>query len=298
MKECKYYKELKNNKVQCTLCPNFCVIKNNEVGRCKTRKNVNGKLVSLVYGKPVSARADPLTKKPIYHMLPGTNSFSIGTAGCTMRCVYCQNWEISQLRQGREVGPEELANMMISLQNLGCHNINFVSPTIWIPQILKSLPLAIKKGLNIPLVYNTGGYDAVSTLKLLDGIFDIYMPDIKYSDSKIAKKYSLVPDYWEIIQKAVQEMHRQVGDLVVDKKGIAQKGLLIRHLVLPEGLAGTEKVVKFISTLSKNSYVNLMAQYYPVHKASRYPEINRRIFPEEFQEAIEQAKKAGLRRFD
>jgi len=231
--------------------------------------------------------------------LVGSNgSGTIFFASCNLVCVYCQNWEISQLRQGREVEPEELANMMISLQNLGCHNINFVSPTIWIPQILKSLPLAIKKGLNIPLVYNTGGYDAVSTLKLLDGIFDIYMPDIKYSDSKIAKKYSLVPDYWEIIQKAVQEMHRQVGDLVVDKKGIAQKGLLIRHLVLPEGLAGTEKVVKFISTLSKNSYVNLMAQYYPVHKASRYPEINRRIFPEEFQEAIEQAKKAGLRRFD
>jgi len=148
------------------------------------------------------------------------------------------------------------------------------------------------------LVYNTGGYDSVETLKLLDGIVDIYMPDMKYSNAKIAKKYSLVDNYWEANKKAVREMHRQVGDLKIDKNGIAQKGLLIRHLVLPKGLAGTKKVMKFIASLSKDSYVNIMGQYYPSNKAEQYPEINRRTTAEEFNEAIEIAKKEGLHRFD
>jgi len=272
----------------CRVCPRNCKVdraKNKKTGFCRVGKR------SLVS----SYHAHFGEERP----LVGTGgSGTIFFASCNLACVYCQNWEISQLRQGREVESKELADMMISLQTLGCHNINFVSPTINVPQILKALPLAIKQGLDVPLVYNTGGYDGVPTLKLLDGIFDIYMPDIKYSDSKIAKKYSLVPNYWQVNQKAVREMHRQVGNLVIDKKGVAQKGLLIRHLVLPEGLAGTKKVMKFIASLSKDSYVNIMAQYYPAHKAYRFPPLSRRITPEEFQEAVDLAKKAGLWRFD
>lgn len=231
--------------------------------------------------------------------LVGTGgSGTIFFSSCNLACVYCQNWEISQLRMGEEVEIDELAKMMLSLQKRGCHNINFVSPTIWVPQILKALVIAADKGLKLPLVYNTGGYDSLEILKILDGIVDIYMPDMKYSDSKLGLKYSLVPNYWQVNKKAVKEMHRQVGDLKIDKNGIAQKGLLIRHLVLPRGLAGTKKVMKFIASLSKDSYVNIMDQYYPSNKANQCPKINRRITPEEFKEAIELAKKEGLHRFD
>lgn len=237
-----------------------------------------------------------------YHAHFGEEAPLVGTGGsgtiffssCNLACVYCQNYEISQLRISEEIEIGDLARMMISLQNLGCHNINFVSPTIWVPQILKALPEAVEKGLKIPLVYNSGGYDSVETLKLLDGVIDIYMPDIKYSDSKVALKYSQVSNYWEVVQEAVKEMFRQVGDLVIDKNGIAQKGVLIRHLVLPNGLAGTKKVMKFIASLSKDSYVNIMDQYYPTNRAYLYPELNRRITPEEFKKAIDLAKSFGL----
>lgn len=188
--------------------------------------------------------------------------------------------------------------MMLSLQDQGCHNINFVSPTIWVPQILKALPIAIEKGLIIPLVYNSGGYDSVETLQLLKGIVDIYMPDIKYSDSACGLKYSAVPNYWEVVQEAVAEMHRQVGDLRIGKDGVAKRGLLIRHLVLPNKIAGTRKVMGFIASLSKDSYVNLMDQYHPANKASQYPELDRRVTPKEFQEALALAKEEGLHRFD
>lgn len=236
----------------------------------------------------------------------GEESCLVGTGGsgtiffssCNLACVYCQNWQISQLRLGEEVEIEDLAEMIVSLQEKGCHNINFVSPTIWVSHILKALIIARKKGLKLPLVYNTGGYDTVETLKLLDGIVDIYMPDIKYSDDAIGFKYSKVPNYWTQVQKAVSEMHRQVGDLVINKEGLAIQGLLIRHLVLPEGLAGTKKVMKFITSLSKDTYVNIMDQYGPANKTGQYPEINRPSTSEEFGQAIELAKKEGLHRFD
>lgn len=247
------------------------------------------------------------SKAKIYSFHPhfGEESCLVGTGGsgtiffssCNLACVYCQNYEISQLRLGEEVEIEDLAGMMVNLQNRGCHNINLVSPTIWVPQILKALVITRERGLKVPLVYNIGGYDSVETIKILEGIVDIYMPDIKYSDSKIGLKYSLVPNYWEVVQKSVKEMFRQVGDLVIDKNGIAQKGLLIRHLVLPNGLAGTKKVIKFIASLSKDFYVNIMDQYYPTNKADLYPEINRRITPEEYNQAIEIAKKYGLHNF-
>ena len=223
-------------------------------------------------------------------------SGTIFLASCNLACVFCQNWEISQARWGREMTDEQLAGAMLSLQALGCHNINFVSPTICVPQILAALPHAVAGGLCLPLVYNSGGYDSLEALRLLDGIFDIYMPDIKYADEAFARKYSLVKDYYPVARAALQEMHRQVGDLATED-GVAMRGLIIRHLVLPQGLAGTAEVMRFIAQeLSVHSYVNVMAQYRPENKASNYPELSRRISAEEYQEAVELARAQGLHR--
>jgi len=187
--------------------------------------------------------------------------------------------------------------MMISLQNSGCHNINFVTPTPQVPQIMKALSIAIDKGLKIPLVYNTSSYDSIKVLKLLDGIFDIYLPDARYSNDKVALKYSNAPRYFEIMKAAIKEMHRQVGDLILDERGIAIKGLLVRHLVLPNNLAGSEKIFEFLAKeISPNTFTNIMDQYWPCWKADQYPELSRRITNEEFEETISLAKKAGLKR--
>ena len=216
---------------------------------------------------------------------------------CNLACVYCQNYDISQLGYGKEVSPERLTEMMIALQKLGCHNINLVTPTSQVPQILASLPSAIQKGLKIPLVYNSNAYDSAETLRLLDGIVDIYMPDAKYSDDKIAIKYSSAPNYFAIMKKAIGKMHRQVGDLIINQDGLAVRGLLIRHLVLPNGLAGTQKIMEFLAKeISANTFVNIMDQYRPCWKANQYPEINRPITFEKYQEARKLAKKAGLKR--
>jgi len=198
------------------------------------------------------------------------------------------------LGEGREVTIEELANMMLKLEDQGCHNINFVTPSHYMPQILEAVFLAKEKGLNAPLVYNCGGYESLEALKILDGVIDIYMPDMKYSDDKVSKKYSFAEDYLEVSKKAVKEMYRQAGDLKVEK-GVAKKGLLIRHLVLPDGLAGSEKIFDFIvKELSPDTYVNIMAQYYPCHLAGKFPEITRRISHKEYIDALRLAKKMGL----
>ena len=224
-------------------------------------------------------------------------SGTIFLASCNLACVYCQNWEISQVRTGQEMEPLELAEIMLRLQRAGCHNVNFVSPTVYVPQILAALPHAVDGGLRVPLVYNTGGYDSIDALKLLDGVVDIYMPDIKYSDEKTAGRYSIVKNYYGMAKAAVREMHRQVGDLVVDE-GIAVRGLVIRHLVLPQGLAGSDEVRRFIAEdVSRDSYVNVMAQYRPEHKALRYPELSRRLTAEEYRGALEAARRHGLWRF-
>jgi putative pyruvate formate lyase activating enzyme len=223
-------------------------------------------------------------------------SGTIFLTSCNLSCVYCQNFEISQLRIGEEVSFERLAEMMINLQNRGCHNINFVTPTPQVPQILKSLQIAIKKGLKIPLVYNTSSYDAIEVLKLLDGIFDIYLPDARYGDNEIALKYSNAPNYFEIMKEAIKEMHRQVGDLILDERRIAKRGVLVRHLVLPNNLAGSEKIFEFLASLSKNIAINIMDQYYPCYRAFEFPELSRRITKKEYQEAINLAKKYGLER--
>ena len=214
---------------------------------------------------------------------------------CNMKCVYCQNYEISQSGNGKIVTSSELASVIIYLQQQGCHNINLVSPSHVVPQIIESVSTAILNGLNIPIVYNTGGYDSIEALRLLEGIVDIYMPDMKYSDSSIAQKYSLVPDYAKINQTAVKEMHRQVGDLIVNKNGIAAKGLLIRHLVLPNGIAGSEEIIKFITEeISPNTYVNIMDQYRPCYKADHYELINRKITNLEYKGVLNFAYNAGL----
>lgn len=218
---------------------------------------------------------------------------------CNLRCQYCQNHDISQTDSGDEVEPEQIATMMLELQALGCHNINFVSPSHVVPQIMAAVLIAAKAGLKIPLVYNTGGYDSMSMLQLLDGVIDIYMPDMKYSDQETARRYSKIRNYPQVNQEAVREMHRQVGDLEIDEQGVAKRGLLIRHLVLPEGIAGTEEIVRFISeNLSANTYLNLMDQYRPAFKAHNYPELNRRLTKQEYQSAVDAAVKAGLKRLD
>lgn len=268
---------------------------------------------------PRECKADRLTEKKLgfckagrcalitaFHPHFGEEKVLVGNYGsgtifftsCNMACVYCQNYEISQLRIGKKAEAFDLAKMMISLQGQGCANINLVSPTIWVPQILEALVIAIPSGLRIPLVYNTGGYDRVETLKLLQGIIDIYMPDIKYSDNKIGLKYSLTPNYWNVVKKAVTEMYSQVDDLLISEQGLAVRGLLVRHLVLPEGLAGTDKAMKFIASVSKNTFINLMDQYYPENKAFDYAKINRRIRQDEYQDALRETSKWRLHRLE
>jgi len=215
---------------------------------------------------------------------------------CNLACQYCQNYEISQAGMGQEIEPEDLARMMLSLQSQGCHNINFVSPSHVVPQILAGLLIAAKAGLRLPLVYNTGGFDSLKTLALLDGVVDIYMPDIKYVDADVARRYSKIRDYPAANQAAVREMHRQVGDLTTDGRGVAQRGLLVRHLVLPEGLAGTAEITRFLrDTVSPNTYINVMAQYRPCYRANEYPPLARSITNEEYAEAVRLAQEAGLR---
>lgn len=226
-------------------------------------------------------------------------SGTIFFARCNLRCRYCQNYDISQTDVGEEVEPEELASMMLRLQAAGCHNINLVSPSHVAAQILAAVLVAAQAGLRLPLVYNTGGYDSLSTLELLDGVVDIYMPDMKYADAGIAERYSQVPNYPEVNRAAVREMHRQVGDLHIDVNGLATRGLLVRHLVLPGDLAGTAQVVRFLADeISRATYLNVMDQYRPAYCAEGCPELNRRISREEFQAAVRLAQEAGLSRLD
>jgi len=214
---------------------------------------------------------------------------------CNLRCVFCQNWEISQKGMGRVAGPRDVAAMMLDLQDRGCHNINFVSPSHVVAQILAAVEIAAGKGLRLPLVYNTGGYDSLEALALLDGVIDIYMPDMKYGHSSVARQYSKVRNYVEANRTAVKEMHRQVGDLVLDESGLARRGLLIRHLVLPDNLADTEKVLAFIAhEISPNTYLNLMDQYRPCYRADEHPPLDRALKMEEYRAALAMAERHRL----
>ena len=280
----KAYKILKN----CTLCPRECKVNRleGEKGICRT-----GKLPIISSYFPHFGEEDPLV---------GTNgSGTIFISYCNLLCMYCQNYEISHLGEGKETPIEEFAKMMISLQIIGCHNINIVTPTHIVPQLLEALKIAIEGGLRIPLVYNTSGYEKVETLRILEGVVDIYMPDFKYWDKDVAKRYSKAPDYPEVAREALKEMHRQVGDLKINNRGIAEQGLLVRHLVLPHGLAGTRNVMEFIANeISPNTYVNIMAQYRPCGKAHEDDYLNRRITSEEYQKAVQDALDVGLKRLD
>ena len=268
----------------CTICPWECRVDRTagKVGRCRV-----GALARVASHHPHFGEEPPLVGR--------AGSGTIFLAFCNMRCTFCQNYDISHLGTGREVSTEELTNMIVELSDAGCHNINFVTPTHQIAQIVAALPAAIERGLNVPLVYNCGGYESVETLKLLDGIFDIYMPDVKYGDNSMARRYSGVHNYWDVVREALKQMHRQVGDLVVDEEGIARRGLIIRHMVLPENVAGTEAVMEFIATeLSKDSYVNIMDQYYPCYRAE--PPLHRRITKKEFLDAVSIARSKGITR--
>jgi putative pyruvate formate lyase activating enzyme len=226
-------------------------------------------------------------------------SGTIFFTSCNMRCQFCQNHEISQTVNGRTVEAEELAQIMLELQAMGCHNINLVSPSHVVAQMLAAVLVAAQAGLHLPLVYNTGGYDSLKSLQLLDGVVDIYMPDMKYASDRIARAYSKIPHYPQINQAAVLEMHRQVGDLQIDENGLATRGLLVRHLVLPNNLAGTEVIVRFLAEkVSQNTYLNLMDQYRPAFNARRFPKLSRPLKSEEYRAAVQTALAAGLKRLD
>ncbi len=231
-----------------------------------------------------------------YPLVGRGGSGTIFFSWCNLRCQYCQNYEISQAGIGHQVEPEDLAKMMLSLQSQGCHNINFVSPSHVVPQILAGLLIAAEAGLRLPLVYNTGGYDSLKTLALLDGVVDIYMPDAKYADPAVAQRYSKIRNYPAVNQAALKEMHRQVGDLTMDYSGAAQRGLLVRHLILPNDLAGTAEIVHFLrDEISPNTYINVMAQYRPCYRARELPPLDRSITNQEYAEAVRLAQEAGLR---
>ncbi|MDM7912702.1 MAG: radical SAM protein [Methanotrichaceae archaeon] len=270
----------------CEICPRHCKVNRlkEEKGFCRIGRNARVYSYSPHFGEEPS-------------LVGRHGSGTIFFSGCNLSCVFCQNYEISQIDSGQDVSAENLARMMVHLQDLGCHNINFVTPSHVVPQILEALVLAREEGLSVPLVYNSGGYDRVETIRLLEGIFDIYMPDAKYGRDETALKYSKAPNYTHYMKTAIKEMHRQVGDLSIDEDGIAVRGLLVRHLVLPDGLADTAEVVRFLSVeISKNTYLNIMAQYRPEYNACSYPELDRRITLKEYRNAIDLATRAGLTR--
>jgi putative pyruvate formate lyase activating enzyme len=230
--------------------------------------------------------------------LSGTRgSGTIFFSGCNLHCQFCQNSDISQDNYGMGVSAEVLASMMLDLQSQGCHNINLVSPTHIVPQFLDALLIAVEESLRLPIVYNTGGYDQVGSLQLLEGVVDIYLPDMKYADEDIAQRFSGVRDYPEVNRAAVREMHRQTGDLEVDENGIARRGLMVRHLVLPNEMAGTHAVAEFIAReISTDTYINIMDQYRPEYNACNFPQLNRRVTRQEYLLAVETVKEAGLHR--
>ena len=271
---------------KCHLCPRKCLVNRlqDEKGFCGAGKRVTVSSYNLHFGEepPISG-----------YRGSGTIFFT----HCSLRCCFCQNYPISQLGNGQEVEISELATMMVKLQKLGAHNINFVTPTHFVPQIVEALELGVREGLKIPLVYNSGGYESVETLELLDGIVDIYMPDAKYSNPESARAYSRAADYFEVNKKALLEMHRQVGDLKMDSEGIAKRGLLIRHLVMPEDIAGSRSILEFVAKdISKDTYMSIMAQYHPAHLAFEFPEISRRIYKREYDAVLKMADELGLER--
>ena len=274
----------------CRVCPRDCEIDrfNNKIGVCKS-----GRLARVASAFPHFGEED---------CLRGWNgSGTIFFGWCNLRCVFCQNFETSQLGEGTEVTATELARMMLDLQNIGCHNINFVTPEHVVPQILDALPLAIERGLRLPIVYNTSAYDSLESIRLMDGVVDIYMPDFKLWHAEHCAKYLVARDYADAARAAIAAMHAQVGELTVEEDGLALRGVLVRHLVMPGLLDDTCEIMRWLAELSPDTYVNVMDQYYPAHKAEtepRFNEINRRLHDSEFEQAVEYAHTAGLWRLD
>jgi putative pyruvate formate lyase activating enzyme len=269
----------------CRVCPRECGVnrlKDDKIGFCRSGLNP---VISSV--SPHHGEEPPLS---------GTKgSGTVFFTNCNLKCVYCQNYPISQMGNGSERSPGELACQMIWLQEQGCHNLNLVTPTHFMPQILKALGIARDRGFHLPIVYNTSGYESVEALRLLDGIVDIYLPDMRYSDDRKAMRYSIAPHYHSINQAAIREMYRQVGNLAVDEKGIATRGLIVRHLVLPGGKSGTDGVMKFLAgEISRDVYISLMSQYFPAYRANEFKELSQRTSPDEYEEAYQIMQKYGL----
>jgi putative pyruvate formate lyase activating enzyme len=272
----------------CRLCPRACRVNrlSGEQGVCRT-----GSLAKVAGFCAHFGEEAPL--------VGSAGSGTIFFSSCNLYCSFCQNFEISHLGEGEEAEPRQLAAMMLRLMQRGCHNINFVTPSHVTPQILQALVIAVGQGLHIPLVYNSGGYDSADTIRLLDGVFDIYMPDFKFWEETWATRFCRAPDYREQTKAAIREMHHQVGELVMDKAGIAVRGLLVRHLVLPDGMAGTREIMTFLAEeISQDTYVNVMAQYHPCGKAAGDPMINRRVTHAEYAAAVREAVAAGIKRLD
>lgn len=269
----------------CTICPWNCHVDrlNEEHGVCRALEPLR-----------VSGYGPHFGEEPV---LVGTGgSGTIFLSYCNLKCIFCQNYEISHLGEGEDRSPEEVAKIMLNLEKRGCENINLVSPTHFVPQLMRAIDLAVEIGLNLPIVYNSGGYDLADTLRLLEGFVDIYMPDLKYADPAIGKRLSGPADYPARARDAIQEMHRQVGDLEIEPDGIARRGLLVRHLLLPGGLSSTRDTLTWLAeNVSPRTAVNIMDQYYPAHQACQEPLLKQRISKKEYEEALDFAIKVGLR---
>ena len=274
----------------CSLCPRLCGV-DRTAGVCGYCGVEDRPFISS-YGPHFGEES------PLVGTGGACGSGTIFMGGCNLGCLFCQNWTISHDREGHYIDESGLAAIMLGLERAGCHNINIVTPTHQMPMILGALSMAAERGLEVPLVYNCGGYESLEAVRLLEGVVDIYMPDLKYMDAEASGRLSDAPDYPEAARAALREMHRQVGVLKTDKRGVAMRGMIVEHLVLPGGLAGTREAMRFLAQeLSPDTYVNVMDQYRPCYKAGEFPEINRRPTRGEFQEALELAQRAGLHRF-
>lgn len=272
---------------ECRVCPRICKVNRiaNELGECQTGLNP---IISSYF--PHFGEEAPLVGYK--------GSGTIFIAGCNLKCLFCQNYDISHMVEGKTVSIERFSEMMVELQDIGCHNINIVTPTHIVPQLVEAVYFAVKNGLRLPIVYNSGGYDSISILKILDGIIDIYMPDFKFFDDTIASRYTDVSDYAKVAKIAFKEMYRQVGDLTMEN-GIAKRGLLVRHLVMPNMLEDSKKIIQYIvNEISPNTYLNIMPQYRPAGEASLYPEISKALKYSEFTSALKYAKSLGFNRLD
>jgi len=280
-------RELGARLADCDLCPRSCRVDRTagETGHCGVGAQAVVASLGPHYGE----------ERPL---VGSRGSGTVFLSGCNLLCVFCQNDDISHRVRGRRVGPETLAAVFLEVQEMGCHNLNLVTPTHVAPQILEGLSLAARAGLRLPIVWNCGGYESLDVLALLDGVVDIYMPDFKVWDPQVAERLLDAPDYPEVARKAIAEMHRQVGDLELDERGVARRGLLLRHLVLPYGLAGTAEIATFAASLSKETYFNLMDQYRPCHQAFETAGLERPLSFDEWREALAQTRAAGLTRLD